>query len=92
MKIFKTIIYLILTLAVIFYAIPRVPLFDSSSLAKAFSIVWFFFALLILGAHLDHLLGLDEEKRIRLAHLEKVRLWRKEQHLLQSSKRHYEKA
>lgn len=79
---FKSILYLILSLTVVFYALPRIPLIHTQFEAQLFSGIWLVFALLILGAHLDQLLGLDEEKRKRLQRLKHVRLREKEQELI----------
>lgn len=75
---------LIIALAIVFYALPLVPFFSQNSLASLFSMVWVTFALIIIGAHLNSLIELDLKKRINLIKLEKYRLWKKEQKLLQS--------
>jgi len=77
-KLFKSIVYFILSLALLFYGVPRIPMFDADDKGLLFSAVWLFFALLIVGAHLDQLIGLDEEKRDGLK-LKKVQRLKKEQ-------------
>lgn len=83
----KTLIYFIFSLAAVFYALPRLPFLSENQTATFFSAIWLLFALLIVGAHLDHLLGLDEEKRKRLTKLKKYQLWRKEQKILKMQTR-----
>jgi len=79
----KSLIYLIFSLAILFYALPRINFFINNPAAKVFNIVWLIFALLIIGAHLDHLLGLDEEKKKHLAFLKKYHLRERDQKILE---------
>lgn len=78
----RGIIYLILSLAIIFYGLPRLEVFSDIQGFQVFSIAWIVFALLVVGAHLDYLLILDEEKRKRTNQLKRYKLWRKEQQIL----------
>jgi len=82
MKMLKTIIYFIISLAILFYAIPRIPLFHADFAAQLFAFAWLFFALLVVGAHLDQLLFLDEEKRNQIAKIKAYKRWKREQEIL----------
>ena len=80
----RSFFYLIIALAIVFYALPLVPFVSQDLSASLFSIVWTTLALIIIGAHLNSLIDLDLKRRINLIKLEKYRLWKKEQKLLQS--------
>ncbi|WP_339060141.1 hypothetical protein [Tepidibacillus marianensis] len=82
MRMVKTIIYFIISLAILFYAIPRIPLLHADSIAQVFAFTWVFFALLVVGAHLDQLLFLDEEKMKHLVKIKAYKRWEKEQEIL----------
>ena len=78
----KSIIYLILALATVFYALPKLNFTSGDLEVKLFSIFWIIFALLIIGAQLDYLLILDEDKRRRTLRRKKYLLWKREQRVL----------
>ncbi|MGD9677596.1 MAG: hypothetical protein AB7V16_04390 [Vulcanibacillus sp.] len=80
----RSFIYLIIALACIFYALPLIPFYNQDSLVTLFSAVWVGFALIIIGAHLNNIIDIDFKRKIELIKLEKYRLWKKEQKLLQS--------
>ncbi|TCS83592.1 hypothetical protein [Tepidibacillus fermentans] len=82
MRMVKSIIYFILALASLFYALPRIPLFQANSTDQMFAIAWIIFALLVVGAHLDQLLLSDEDKRKHLARIRNYQRLKKEQELL----------
>ncbi|MFV9511206.1 hypothetical protein [Tepidibacillus sp. LV47] len=82
MRLLKSIVYFIIALASLFYAIPRIPLFQGDLSAQIFAVTWILFALLVVGAHLDQLLFLDEEKRKQLARIKKYQRLKKEQEIL----------
>jgi len=79
----KSLIYFIVSLATMFYALPRIPLLGYNNGAFIFSIVWLLFGLLVVGAHLDQMIFLDEKKRKRLARLKKIRYRKQEQIIMQ---------
>ncbi len=85
----KRLFYLIITLAIVFYALPIIPISSQQVLPKMFSIVWIAFALLIIGAQLNSLLDLDEKKRKDLIKLERYKTWKKEQRILKSQAKSY---
>ncbi|HEY4389983.1 MAG TPA: hypothetical protein VGN02_01395 [Paenibacillus sp.] len=59
----KHAMYLILALAMLVYAIPLIKFQPGGDLVSWFGIVWAAFALLVIGAHLHFLLGVNEEKQ-----------------------------
>ncbi|WMT39566.1 hypothetical protein RE628_19445 [Paenibacillus sp. D2_2] len=59
----KHAVYLILALAMLVYAIPLIKFQPGRDLVSWFGIVWAAFALLVIGAHLHFLLGVNEEKQ-----------------------------
>lgn len=59
----KHAVYLILALAMLVYAIPLIKFQPGGNFVSWFGIVWAAFALLIIGAHLHFLLGVNEEKQ-----------------------------
>lgn len=83
----KSMIYLILSLATVFYALPRFQFLSNDFGLSLFSIAWVLFALIVVGAHLDHLLQIDEGKRKRLAQLKKYEMWKREQKIWKSQRR-----
>ncbi len=66
MKGTKHIIYFSLALGMLLYAVPRLELGQGVSMASIFSLVWVCFALLVIGANLHHILGVDEETKQEL--------------------------
>jgi len=70
MKKFRALSCFILALCLVFYAIPRLPTQGISELATGFSVIWTLFALIVIGANLLFVLGVDQtglEKRVRPA-------------------------
>ncbi|KEO82080.1 hypothetical protein [Tumebacillus flagellatus] len=60
----RAFVYLTVGLAMLFYALPRVP--DvTMDLHGAFTICWLAFAMLCIGANLYHLIGVDKERQKR---------------------------
>ncbi|OEG00068.1 hypothetical protein BHF71_06375 [Vulcanibacillus modesticaldus] len=85
----KNIIYLIFALATVFYAILRIPILSYEVEARLFSIIWLFFALLVIGAQLERLLDYDEKKQKNLMRLKKYQLWKQEQNYLRNKAQVY---
>ena len=88
----KSIIYFIIALATTFYAIPRIPLIGNHTVEILYSVSWLAFALLILGAHVDRLLILDETKKKRLEQLKKLNRRKREQQILQLQNKHLKRS
>ncbi|MFD0871884.1 Uncharacterised protein [Chlamydia abortus] len=81
MKGFKNVIYLSLALGMLMYAVPQLEVGGGWTMATVFSIVWIGFALLIVGAQLHHILGVDEETRQELGKIKQMRRWQMKQRL-----------
>lgn len=60
----RAFIYLTMGLAMLFYALPRVPEI-TMSMEGAFIISWLSFAMLFIGANLYYLIGADRETQER---------------------------
>ncbi|UHA76143.1 hypothetical protein KIK04_17330 [Paenibacillus sp. 481] len=68
-------------------ALPIVKTAHLSTGATWFSFVWIGFALLVLGAHLYRLLGVDEEAERHLQRIRREKLRRLEEHVLKRVER-----
>jgi len=71
---FKHVVYLLLALAMLLYALPTLSLGKDSGVVFAFGIAWCSFAFLVIAAHLHFILGVDEEKAKRLEAVRKAKL------------------
>ncbi len=60
---FKHVVYLILALAMLVYALPMISFDPGAGWVALFGAVWAAFAFLVIGAHLHFLLGVNEEKQ-----------------------------
>lgn len=60
----RAFVYLTVGLAMLFYALPRIPDVTMSS-RGAFTIMWLAFAMLFIGANLYYLIGVDKERQDR---------------------------
>ena len=60
----RSFVYLTIGLAMLFYAMPNLPDVEAS-LQGAFTVLWLMFAMLIIGANLYHLIGVDRENQAR---------------------------
>ncbi|MBB3129189.1 hypothetical protein FHS19_003864 [Paenibacillus rhizosphaerae] len=67
-------IYLLLALAMLVYALPRINFSGGWTWASGFGAAWAVFAFLIIGSHLHYLLGVDEEKQRALDRIRKAKL------------------
>ncbi|GAB6988469.1 hypothetical protein [Paenibacillus pini] len=71
---FKHVVYLLLALAMLLYALPRISFGPGATWTSIFGIVWAVFAFLVIGAHLHHILGVDEEKQKALDRVRQAKL------------------
>ncbi|WP_283657993.1 hypothetical protein [Paenibacillus sp. RC343] len=55
-------------------ALPRISLTGGLNWVNGFGIVWVLFALLVIGANLHFLLGVDEEKRKTLERVRRAKM------------------
>lgn len=60
---FKRLVYLIISLSIVFYALPRINFFSDNLNELIFSSAWMVFALIVIGAQLLQLLIIDEDRR-----------------------------
>ncbi|WP_025693134.1 hypothetical protein [Paenibacillus zanthoxyli] len=72
---FKHVLYLILALVMLLYALPRLSP-DGPAPVFVFGALWVAFALLVIAAHLHFIIGVDEEKAKRLEAVRKAKLER----------------
>ncbi|GIP38261.1 hypothetical protein J31TS4_15410 [Paenibacillus sp. J31TS4] len=73
MKGFKNVIWLSLALAMLLYAVPRLPVGGGWTPPAVFGTLWLSFALLIIGAHLHDILGVKEEQREQLRRIQRMK-------------------
>lgn len=78
----RHVVYLLIALAMLVYALPRLELDAPWSLMSVFGLVWIGFALVIVTAHVNALV-MNEEKRKELARIKKAKALLWEQKLLQ---------
>lgn len=81
----KNLIFIVLAFIMLLIAIPQFAAEKSSTQAIVFSVIWVFFALLVIAAHLHQLLGVDPSEQRRLEAIKKMRKWRMEQLLRDKS-------
>ncbi|MNW27505.1 hypothetical protein D3C74_43010 [compost metagenome] len=67
-------LYLLIALAMLIVALPRIPFGGEMGLVELFGAVWVLFSLMVIGANLHFLLGVDEEKRATLERVRKAKL------------------
>ncbi|WP_433943873.1 hypothetical protein [Paenibacillus sp. SN-8-1] len=70
----KNIMYLLIALAMLIYALPMISFKPGAGLVSVFGMVWAAFAFLVIGAHLYFLLGVDAEKQRALDQIRKAKL------------------
>ncbi|MFD0692471.1 hypothetical protein ACFQZT_00035 [Paenibacillus sp. GCM10027628] len=86
MKGFKNVVFMSLALGMLFYSVPQLEFREGLTLPMIFSVVWIVMALLVVAAHLHHILGVDEEKRRELKRINRMKKWQLEQALQGSRK------
>ncbi|MGW8956470.1 hypothetical protein [Paenibacillus sp. NPDC055715] len=67
-------LYILIALAMVLTALPRISLTGGLNWVNGFGIVWVLFALLVIGANLHFLLGVDEEKRKTLERVRRAKM------------------
>ncbi|QKS60386.1 hypothetical protein HUB98_25920 [Paenibacillus barcinonensis] len=78
----KHVIYLLIALSMLVIALPRISFAGGMDWVNIFGIVWVLFSLLIVGAHLHFILGVDEEKKRALEAVRRAKLRQWEMKLL----------
>ncbi|GIP47121.1 hypothetical protein J53TS2_07120 [Paenibacillus sp. J53TS2] len=69
----KHVVYLILALAMLIYALPMISFEPGAGWVSLFGAVWAGFAFLVIGAHLHFLLGVGEEKQRELDRIRRAK-------------------
>lgn len=80
----RHVLYLLIAIAMLVYALPRLELSAPWSLMSVFGLVWLAFASLIVIANVNVLI-MSEEKRRELARIKKAKAQLWEQKLLQKA-------
>lgn len=70
---------LILSLTVLFYAVPRLPLKWEASAPSLFAFSWLSFALLVVAANWRSALGIDREEARQLERIKNLKAWQREE-------------
>lgn len=83
----KHVIYLLIALSMLVIALPRISFAGGLDWVNIFGIVWVLFSLLIVGAHLHFILGVDEEKKRALEAIRRAKLRQWEMKLLDKQER-----
>lgn len=81
----RHLLYLLIALAMLVYALPRLELAMPWSRMSVFGLVWTLFALIIVTAHVNALLFMNNEKRKELARIKKAKALLWERKLLQKA-------
>lgn len=76
----------ILVLTVLFYAVPKLPMYSLDPEASLFAVVWLCFALVVVAAHLYHLIGVGKEEEREYRRIVRMKRWKMEQQLLKLSR------
>ncbi len=58
----RSLFYLLFTLILLVYGLPRFDIGEIEKMSHGFSLIWTAFAVLIIGAHLYELLGVKRER------------------------------
>ncbi|WP_336784575.1 hypothetical protein [Paenibacillus sp. MMO-177] len=66
-------IYLAVALAMLFYGVPKLDLTGPWNAVTIFGVVWTLFALLVIAAHLNALLWMNEQKKKELDRIKRVK-------------------
>ena len=77
----KQLIIFILSLAVLFYAIPRLPITWEASVSSWFAFVWLGFALRVVAADWRSALGVDQEEAKQMKRIKNLKAWQREEWL-----------
>lgn len=67
----------ILSVAVLFYAVPRLPLQLEMSFSSWFAFIWLAFALLVIAANWRSALGVDGEEAKQMERIKNLKAWQR---------------
>ncbi|MCM3630021.1 hypothetical protein M3194_22055 [Paenibacillus glycanilyticus] len=69
----KHIIYLTVALAMLFFGVSKLELNGPWNAVTIFGVVWTLFALIVIAAHLNALLWMNEQKKKELARIKQMK-------------------
>ncbi|GLX69602.1 hypothetical protein [Paenibacillus glycanilyticus] len=69
----RHIIYLTAALAMLFYGVPKLELNGPWNAVTIFGVVWTLFALVVIAAHLNALLWMNEQKKKQLERIKQAK-------------------
>lgn len=69
----------VLSLTVLFYAIPRLPVEWEASVSSLFGFSWLGFALLVVAANWRSTLGVDREETEQMKRIKHLKAWQREE-------------
>lgn len=81
MKSVKPVMGLSGAFGLLLFALPRLEMGQGLTLPSLFGAVWLGMILLVIGAHLHEMLGVDEETRQEMDRIREYRRWRRGQRL-----------
>lgn len=79
MKNYQNLIYLVLAISMLVYAVPQLEINSQLTKSTIFALVWLSIALLVIAANLHVILGVTKETKSRLASVKRMRAWQTEQ-------------
>lgn len=80
----RHVLYLLIALAMLVYAIPRLELNAPWSLMSVFGLVWILFSLIIITSHVNALV-MNDDRRKELARIKRAKALLWEQKLVQKA-------
>ncbi|MGM0880057.1 MAG: hypothetical protein ACQEXQ_03345 [Bacillota bacterium] len=81
----RHLLYLLIALAMLIYALPRLELNAPWDWTSVFGLVWVGFALVVITAHVNALLLMDDEKRKEMERIKRAKALLWERRLLQKA-------
>jgi hypothetical protein len=69
----KNKVYFVMAIAMLVYAVPRLQIGQGWTLPTIFSIVWLFFALIIIAAHLHSIFKVEKDEEEALNQIKQMR-------------------
>ncbi|SES93112.1 hypothetical protein [Paenibacillus sp. NFR01] len=70
----KHVAYMLVALAMLLYALPRLSFQNGPSWVLGFGVVWCLFAFMVIASHMHFIIGVDAEKQQRLDAVRKQKL------------------
>ncbi len=88
----RTILYLILAVGMLLYAIPRLHVGNGWTEETIFAASWIAISLLIIAAHLYDWIGVDEKTQKELDAVKRYKYWRLQQKMTNRLERGHERS